>query len=403
LSTRADNAELREVSGEELADSHYRVVAEASLSEGRSREEIEELLPTQTEKQFLTLFEDGEPAATGATIPMTQNVRGKLFAMGGVSGVATRTAHRRRGYAREVMLGLLEGMYERGEAVSTLYPFRDSFYGRLGYASFPQARLVRLSPQALVPLLGWEIPGEVDLVRIRDGFEEYREFLKEVQPQRHGMSLRPPKNASQMRQSNRHWLAVARSGGEVSGVMTYRPTDDGRELTVSGFFYRDSLGKYLLLRWLARHTDQANAIWLYLGPGEFPETWLDDLEVEVHTRRTRDERLDPMGRVVLVEGLSGMHTGEGRFTAHLTDEHCPWNEGSYAFETVDGKLEVSRAEKHEETHDCELDIRALSALVFTGHGPGDFALRGWGEPVPEAQRAMRSMFPPALPYLHEEF
>jgi len=34
-----------------------------------------------------------------------------------------------------------------------LYPFRESFYERLGYVTFPQPRTARFSPQALLPLL----------------------------------------------------------------------------------------------------------------------------------------------------------------------------------------------------------------------------------------------------------
>jgi hypothetical protein len=53
--------------------------------------------------------------------------------------------------------------------------------------------------------------------------------------------------------------------------------------------------------------------------------------------------------------------------------------------------------------DCELSIQGLSALVYGTQDPGDFAVRGWGDPSPEVQAAMRTLFPPATPHLHELF
>jgi hypothetical protein len=45
----------------------------------------------------------------------------------------------------------------------------------------------------------------------------------------------------------------------------------------------------------------------------------------------------------------------------------------------------------------------LAALVYGGHDPADFPMRGWGEPDPATQATMRAMFPHALPFLHASF
>ena len=337
--------------------------------------------------------------ATGGTIPMTQNLRGKVYPMGGLASVATHPSGRRKGYARHLVVRHLQQMREKGEVVSTLWPFRESFYGRLGYISFPHSPVMRFPLSGLEPLLHRDLGGGVEIKEIREGFEEYRSFLKQVQTRIHGMSLRPSKNASYMPRANKHWLAVAEANGKVAGVMIYRATGEGKDLEVESFFYLHSHGKYLLLQWLARHIDQAKDVWLYTTPGQRHETWLYDLEADIRTRREIYDSLEPMGRVVVVEGLSGMNAGRGNFSVRVTDEQCPWNEGSYAFESANGRLSVSRSK----THDGELDIKGLSALVFAGYDPGDFVFRGWGDPDSEVQRAMRSMFPSSQPYLHEEF
>ena len=64
-----------------------------------------------------------------------------------------------------------------------------------------------------------------------------------------------------------------------------------------------------------------------------PARKLADIQV---TTESQDRA--PMGRVVDVAGLGGMDTGPGGFSARITDPLCPWNEGLWRFETVDGLL-----------------------------------------------------------------
>ena len=94
-----------------------------------------------------------------------------------------------------------------------------------------------------------------------------------------------------------------------------------------------------------------------------------------------------------------METGAGSFSIHITDPLLPANEGNWKFETVDACLQVSKTNNV----DCELNIQGLTALVLGTHDPQDFPLRGWGNPRPEIQAVMRTMFLPRIPFLHENF
>jgi predicted acetyltransferase len=133
---------------------------------------------------------------------------------------------------------------------------------------------------------------------------------------------------------------------------------------------------------------------MWLPAFELPETWLADMNVTLGTAY-----FTPMGRVVDVAQIGGMHTGPGRLTVRISDPLCPWNEGDWQLETVEGRLQVSPAHGA----DCTLSIQGLSALVYGAHDPADLPLRGWGDPSPETVGAMREMFPHRLPYLHELF
>jgi hypothetical protein len=198
-------------------------------------------------------------------------------------------------------------------------------------------------------------------------------------------------------QRNRWWLALAKVDGETVGLMAYDLRGDSVtefRFRAICFYYHASRGRYLLLQWIARHVDQANQVELWLPPYELPETWLADMRVSVETAVRA-----PMGRVVDVARLGGMRSGSGCFSARVTDPLCPWNEGLWQFEAVDGKLRVRPTEQV----DCHLTIQGVSALVYGTHDPGDFDIRGWGDPSPEVQERMRATFPSMRPHLHVHF
>ena len=389
---------VREIHGDEMLEIMYALTSYAFHSSPPFRDKAEhhETLKGRKDATYFALYEGGTAVSCAAGAAMTQNVRGTLFGMGGVWGVATDPPVRRKGYSKRVLARLLAAFREAGRPLSCLHPFRESFYERLGYVTFPQPRTAKLSPSALWPLVGQELGGEVERTLIGDGLDTYRHYTRKMQRRVHGMALHDRADKS-LAQRNNVWLAQARVGGELVGVMMYalkgeRPTEFN--MRVFRFYYDTSQAKYLLLEWIARHIDQINGIEITLPPFELPETWLTELEVSTETPwRT------PMGRVVDVARIGGMHSGPGRFSARVTDPLCPWNDGWWRFKTAEGVLQVGEAAKAE----CELTIQALAALIYGTHDPGDFTIRGWGNPSPQVQEVMRGMFPPRLPYLHEFF
>jgi hypothetical protein len=198
-------------------------------------------------------------------------------------------------------------------------------------------------------------------------------------------------------QDNRSWVLQVKVGGSVQGVMVY--TIKGTEmmnytLQANRFYYRTSQAKYLMLEWLARHIDQAGNARVWIQPTEQPNTWFPDMRPTLEPAFVA-----AMGRVLDVAGLCGLPVGTGTFTAEVVDPDCPWNQGVWTFACDGGKLEVIPALVPE----CRLSIQGLSALVYGVNDPADFPHRGWGDPSPELVEVMRRMFPPALPFLHEQY
>ncbi|MFZ6028145.1 MAG: GNAT family N-acetyltransferase [Chloroflexota bacterium] len=342
------------------------------------------------------LFEDREAVVVMSCPMFTHNVRGKLFPMAGFAGVSSHPKARNKGYVRQTIRYTFEEFKEKGLAFSCLYPFRESFYERLGWVTFPQSRKAIFDPADLRPLRKRDLGGEVTMMLIGDGYDAYYDYMKAMLPGVHGMAVfaEPQKESAQ---SNRSWLALAKIDGLVAGLMLYSlKGEEIKEFTLQAtrFYYQNTQARYLLLDWIARHTDQAGQAEIWLPAYERPNTWMADMHPKMET-----VFVDPMGRVIDVAGIGGIATGPGRFDVRVSDPDCPWNEGTWRLDGTGGTLEVSP------THhaDCHLTIQGLSALVYGSNDPADFAFRGWGDPSPQMQGVMRRMFPLELPYLHEYF
>jgi predicted acetyltransferase len=388
----------RQLEGEEMLETLY-ALNSYSLHPSPPFQNKEEWMEIVRERKGMTcfaVFEGETPVSIVVSTPLTQNMRGKLYPASGVWGVSTAPSARRKGYCREAMARLLAAEWESGKAFSNLYPFRESFYERMGYVSFPLTKIARMTTQSLAPLLKMELGGELKLQYIGDAYDTYREYLAEMRQHRHGMAMFDFGDPGRAKQ-NRLWTTLAKFDGKIEGVMLYCIL--GEEVTKYNFaayrfYYQTSRARYLMLSWIARHIDQAERAEIWLSEDEYPETWLSDLQVKV------ESSIRPaMSRVLDIQKISGMRVGEGSFKARVIDPLCPWNEGCWRFESDNGGLQVSKVS----TADCDLTIQGLTSLIAGVHDPQDFPLRGWGNPDLDLQSSLREMFPRMNPFMHEMF
>lgn len=391
---------IREISGDEYV-STGRAVADYAFGASPTERDLDALrehVQYNIEARNLVAFDGDQPQATVTSHAMTQNIRGRVMTMGGVAAVASMPSGRRRGAVRQLMEECFRLQHESDMAVSALYPFRDSFYERMGYVGFPKPRFLTLKPESLAPLLRLDKPGTCDQVSMKAGFDEWREFLERYQARTHGFALKHVSNALSLKHSNDWWIAFARHNGHIEGAMTFKITDYGGKLSAGTFYTTSIIGRYQLLDWVGRHTDQVKEAVIELAPDEYPELWFRDLEASV-TCGVEHSWPGPMGRVIDVRGLSGISVGPRQISLDVSDAHCPWNHGTFTLASDEGRLVVEKGG----AADTNLTIQGLSALVFTGHDPANFQFRGWGDPDAETQHALRALFPTVVPDMHETF
>ena len=345
---------------------------------------------------FLVLYEGDTPSASAAAGPMTQNIRGGLVDMAGVFMVVSHPSQRHKGYSFKLLSELLKQMRERGNGFTCLYPFRESFYERLGYANLPGMIKAEINIHALKPLLKHTFQTKLELAEFIQQPQRYYDSVKRFQQHTHGMATFK-KNYPPDPERHKAWVLTSERDGQPDGMLVYHLQGESPtqfKFNATRFYSLSSETRYHFLEWIARHIDQANEVNINLPAFEQPAGWYSDLKVKISTHG-----LAPMGRVLDIEKLNGLNAGEGSFSVRIIDPTCAWNEGSWRFEGQSGKLSVSRTKQAED----HLAIQGLSALVYGCIPPSRFKFRGWGAFSADVEHSMQSLFPPAIPYLHEYF
>ena len=83
--------------------------------------------------------------------PFTAFVRGQRVPVTGVGSVAVSPEQRRRGVGETLLKSMFREMRQAGRALSVLYPFRGSYYRKLGYGTIEMPHLLAFAPSNLPP------------------------------------------------------------------------------------------------------------------------------------------------------------------------------------------------------------------------------------------------------------
>ncbi|MEV1287750.1 GNAT family N-acetyltransferase [Micromonospora sp. NPDC049679] len=393
---------IRRISSEERLTTSFPLQSyafERSPANAAATQETRQYLPYNEGNVTLVAEESDTVVAAASAIPMRQNIRGTVFPMAGIAGVATHPLARRQGHVRRLLTQLLGEMRDEGHAATALYPFRPSFYERFGYVGFPKPRTVTFSPADLNHFLRLDLPGEVTWQRIKDGYDTYRDFIHRSLAERHGFAAFPDYRAARQRDSDEEWLVMAVVDGETVGAVTYRIEDHAGDLLAGDLLTTGPVGRALLLQFFARHVDQVARVTTTVSANESPELWATDFAAHTEAKISFPGSSAPMARILSMEALHGIAAGPGRVTIEVVDD--PFIAGTYLLNGEGGRLEVTA--ERAATPAATLTAAGISALVYGVLDPVEVALRGFGAVPDAAATALRGIFPPRTPRLFASF
>ena len=343
--------------------------ASTSIDRSMARTRLEELR---------VLEEDG--ARLGLLLARSQPVfwGGRPVPAGQVSGLSVGAEHRGRGVATELLRAYLAEVHERGAAISTLFPAAVHLYRRSGYEYAGTWTLYQAAARHLP--VGWP-----------EGFRALPIPADDPAPLQERFALVASRRNGQVDRDAdwwRHFLLGDRGGGPpqvflidgpdgpdgwaILAVSTDVSADDVRTgVQVVDWGAASEAGWRSLLTLAGGFSSlEANVLWK--GPDPEP---LALLLREQDLRQLRQYRW--MARVVDVPGAfaaRGYPSGlRGRITIGVSDDACPWVDGTWTIEVDGGEGKAVRV-----GDDAALATSAVGlAALFAGyHDPRDLAELG---------------------------
>ncbi|MGH7443600.1 MAG: GNAT family N-acetyltransferase [Longimicrobiales bacterium] len=210
--------------------------------------------------------------------PLRQWVAGTALKVAGVGTVAISPAHRQQRFAGDLLTAALRAARARGDVASALYPFRVSFYRRLGYGDAGAVLQWRVPPASLP-----DAPERLSVEVLESAHERVEALALYDQWAR--------SQTGQLERSGRVWTHLCTlpgralfgyraSGGELEGYafVTYRVDlpRAARYLEVEELVWTTDAARRGLYGWLASLGDQWERLLIRTLPGHRLADWLSE-------------------------------------------------------------------------------------------------------------------------------
>jgi predicted acetyltransferase len=285
---------------------------------------------------------------------LDQWISGVVIPIMGLGMVAISATDRRRGLAGRLVESALIKSRQRGDLASVLYPFRDSFYRKLGYGMAGEVQQFLLPPG--------EFPDHPGRKRVRIvPLPEGRELISPIYDQW------APAQTGQLRRSVRAWERVWEDGGRYAAVyhnesgdpegyavFHYRmatPTE-GAALDIEEIIWLNREARLGLYGWISSLSDQWRQVIYRAHPDEAFTEHVNTLrQPELKAARwhhwfpTSVTLSGPMFRLLDVDGAwAARRVRPGpplTVELEVTDPQIPGNEGRRVLTLADGEVRVA--------------------------------------------------------------
>ena len=362
-----------------------------------------------TQDEQFVVEENGIITANTRCIPFMQNIRGTMKSMEGIAMVASDAESRRKGHIRATMEYLLQKMYKEGVCLSTLYPFKDTFYASFGYVNANPFAQLEIKPQFLRK---WKKLPEGYYVKrqpYEEGLEIYKKLHKKFVAKMHGAVERSEKRWKEYQGPSMKWSAIAYNPkGQPEGIMIYSSkgfsvgfswAEEGT-LNIEDFIAISPEAKKSLFNFIFLHSDQINKVYfpMYYYTSElYP--WLDGFfmaQIKVNNIW--------MARVVnVLNALQDLPTNnEGTVKFKLIDEQIKENNSTFEITIKNNAIQIKDLGK--EKVNCELTIQGLSAMVYGILTAKELTVFNWiNNATSNEIEFLEKTFPLERPWLTEGF
>lgn len=344
-------------------------------------------------------YENEELVTQLYVYPFEMNVFGITMPMGGIATVSTYPEYRTGGHTKRLLLKSLEVMREKGQLVSVLAPFSESFYRQYGWEVFFENTRYRIPVEQVQMRFREENEKVVRFDTTNEAWQKkVQAYYTKMVSKRNGLTYRD--DYWWMRLNTREFDAFCAASldadGEIDGYVRYRI--ENKEFKVLDFFTDHARAERILFQYIARHASQVGSV-VGKAPvqSSFPVQMKHPEEVE------REVFFDKMVRIVDVEAFFKVYPFE-KITKSLyvkiTDPSAPWNEHTFQ---IDSDGTVTKPKQVETDKVLEMEIGPFSAMMMGYHDINWYEWNGYAQALDKVKENWKQAIPVGYPSFHDDF
>ncbi len=347
--------------------------------------------------------------------PYQMQMDGVFLPMGGVAAVVSRPESRNNGLVRDLMTRMHQQMRAEKRPLSVLMPFKNSFYGRMGYADTFFIHEHVFEPHQLA-----RRPVGPYTLREVDGTKNWQtlEQLRLEWSTHYTGTVRRDARYWQSRlidtwRGQRHTYLVERrqgggkrsKGAEVTGYLIANlfPTMERADLRVVQAIWQDPGTLDAILQFLRGLRDQVKEVrwFLPIDVDLFP--FFEDPKIKVTYWPKMMFKLVDLKTAIELRKYDADFKGE--LLLDITaDETSTWNAGKWRINWHDGTARVSKLTRGVPRASLvKIDIQTLG-IIYSGHRSASaLAKVGLLSASMPALTILDRMFPSGIPHMEEWF
>jgi predicted acetyltransferase len=218
---------------------------------------------------------DGRIAGQAALYSLEMWLGGRRVPCAGIASVSVTPGQRREGVSRALFEQLHAEVSARKAALTLLYPFREGFYARLGYATTGPLVTLRVAAEAIAQAACLADAGAGFTFRALEGplVAEARALYDEVGACESGRIVRGETRWLKLfAREARHWLGAVSDEGRLDGYTAFSydvPVSHGRQtLVVHELVARSQRARRALLTALGKQRDQIDDLEITIPFGD---------------------------------------------------------------------------------------------------------------------------------------
>lgn len=323
-------------------------------------------LPILEQADVLGWFDGDKLVSQAAVYPFQVNIFGKLYAMGGLTGVGTYPEYANLGLMHKLMKQTLSHMRERKQSVSYLYPYSIPYYRRKGWEIISDKMTFEVKDFQLPRAK--KMPGEV--VRVDIGDKDIRAVYDQFARQSHAAMIR----------NDLAWEEYWRWDPEDMTAAIYY--DEGRR--PGGYvLYWISNEVFHIKEIVFTHEEARRGLWNFISAHISMVTkvigttytheplafLLEDADIKETISPYYMARIVDLEQFILQYPFRPQAT-EQLWTFRLNDPLLPWNEGVFTLHVASDGSAVLRREEGERAQ-AELDIQTMTTMLL-GYKRADY-------------------------------